>query len=155
MRERVVLVDPAERRTVGQSGQQPLDRRQVDRRLREVLVAGRHLAVLVPVPALPAPADRERHRRPEAPPGVEVGVLPSVLPASRHPGLGHQRPVVDDVTGELQIVRHVVDVEEPVPCRQRGRETVQYVGNIYKYYVAYRLAEEREAEVEKARQQPR
>lgn len=33
-----------------------------------------------------------------------------------------------------------------------GRETVQYVANIYKYYVAYRLATERSAERAKARQ---
>jgi hypothetical protein len=42
-----------------------------------------------------------------------------------------------------------------VAAKVIGRETVQYVGNIYKYYVAYRIAEEREAEVKKARQQPR
>jgi membrane-bound lytic murein transglycosylase MltF len=33
-----------------------------------------------------------------------------------------------------------------------GRETVQYVGNIYKYYIAYRLARERVIERSKARQ---
>ena len=33
-----------------------------------------------------------------------------------------------------------------------GRETVQYVGNIYKYYVAYRLANERNEERAKAKQ---
>ena len=33
-----------------------------------------------------------------------------------------------------------------------GRETVQYVGNIYKYYVAYRLATERHEERSKAKQ---
>lgn len=33
-----------------------------------------------------------------------------------------------------------------------GRETVQYVGNIYKYYVAYRLATERAEERSKAKQ---
>ena len=44
---------------------------------------------------------------------------------------------------------------EHVAAKVIGRETVQYVGNIYKYYVAYRIAEERETEVEKARQQPR
>jgi membrane-bound lytic murein transglycosylase MltF len=33
-----------------------------------------------------------------------------------------------------------------------GRETVQYVSNIYKYYVAYRLATERREEREKAKQ---
>jgi membrane-bound lytic murein transglycosylase MltF len=42
---------------------------------------------------------------------------------------------------------------EHVAAKVIGRETVQYVGNIYKYYVAYRIAAEREAEVEKARQQ--
>jgi hypothetical protein len=33
-----------------------------------------------------------------------------------------------------------------------GRETVQYVSNIYKYYVAYRLATERSQEPRKARE---
>jgi len=33
-----------------------------------------------------------------------------------------------------------------------GRETVQYVANIYKYYVAYRLANERSEERSKAKQ---
>jgi membrane-bound lytic murein transglycosylase MltF len=32
---------------------------------------------------------------------------------------------------------------ERVTSERVGRETVQYVGNIYKYYVAYRLATER------------
>jgi hypothetical protein len=42
-----------------------------------------------------------------------------------------------------------------VAAKVIGRETVQYVGNIYKYYVAYRIAAEREAEAEKAREAPR
>ena len=33
-----------------------------------------------------------------------------------------------------------------------GRETVQYVSNIYKYYIAYRLANERHEERSKAKQ---
>jgi hypothetical protein len=33
-----------------------------------------------------------------------------------------------------------------------GRETVQYVSNIYKYYMAYRLATERNQERHKARE---
>jgi membrane-bound lytic murein transglycosylase MltF len=44
---------------------------------------------------------------------------------------------------------------EHVAAKVIGRETVQYVGNIYKYYVAYRIAEGREVELEKARQAPR
>jgi membrane-bound lytic murein transglycosylase MltF len=44
---------------------------------------------------------------------------------------------------------------EHVAAKVIGRETVQYVGNIYKYYVAYRIAEGRETEMEKARQTPR
>jgi len=40
---------------------------------------------------------------------------------------------------------------EMVAARRIGRETVQYVANIYKYYVAYRLAAERQAEREAAR----
>jgi membrane-bound lytic murein transglycosylase MltF len=44
---------------------------------------------------------------------------------------------------------------EHVAAKVIGRETVQYVGNIYKYYVAYRIAAEREAEAEKAREAPR
>jgi len=33
-----------------------------------------------------------------------------------------------------------------------GRETVQYVSNIYKYYLAYKLITEREAEQKAARE---
>jgi membrane-bound lytic murein transglycosylase MltF len=44
---------------------------------------------------------------------------------------------------------------EHVAAKVIGRETVQYVGNIHKYYIAYRIAAEREAEAEKARQAPR
>ena len=35
---------------------------------------------------------------------------------------------------------------EQAAARIVGQETVQYVGNIYKYYVAYALAEKRQAE---------
>jgi hypothetical protein len=38
-----------------------------------------------------------------------------------------------------------------VAARVIGRETVQYVSNIYKYYLAYRLAEDLEQEQEAAR----
>jgi hypothetical protein len=38
-----------------------------------------------------------------------------------------------------------------VAAKVIGRETVQYVSNIYKYYVAYRIVAEREAEVDAAR----
>ena len=34
-----------------------------------------------------------------------------------------------------------------------GRETVDYVGNIHKYYVAYKLAKERHEQRRQARQQ--
>ena len=40
---------------------------------------------------------------------------------------------------------------ERVVSERIGRETVQYVGNIYKYYIAYRLVTEREAARAKAR----
>jgi membrane-bound lytic murein transglycosylase MltF len=40
---------------------------------------------------------------------------------------------------------------ERVVSERVGRETVQYVSNIYKYYVAYRLVQEREAERQRAR----
>ena len=40
---------------------------------------------------------------------------------------------------------------EHVAAKVIGRETVQYVGNIYKYYVAYRIAADREAEKGSAR----
>jgi membrane-bound lytic murein transglycosylase MltF len=40
---------------------------------------------------------------------------------------------------------------ERVAAKVIGRETVQYVSNIYKYYVAYRIVAEREAEVDAAR----
>jgi membrane-bound lytic murein transglycosylase MltF len=41
---------------------------------------------------------------------------------------------------------------EQIAAKVIGRETVQYVGNIYKYYLAYRMVAEREAEVDAARQ---
>jgi membrane-bound lytic murein transglycosylase MltF len=44
---------------------------------------------------------------------------------------------------------------ERVAAKVIGRETVQYVGNIYKYYVAYRLAAERETEADAARRSTR
>jgi membrane-bound lytic murein transglycosylase MltF len=31
---------------------------------------------------------------------------------------------------------------EQIAAKRIGRETVQYVGNIYKYYIAYKLAAE-------------
>jgi len=39
-----------------------------------------------------------------------------------------------------------------VTSERVGRETVQYVGNIYKYYVAYRLATERIQAKEQAKE---
>jgi membrane-bound lytic murein transglycosylase MltF len=46
---------------------------------------------------------------------------------------------------------------EVIAARRIGRETVQYVSNIFKYYVAYRLVMEEQAERERAKQvvQPR
>jgi membrane-bound lytic murein transglycosylase MltF len=38
------------------------------------------------------------------------------------------------------------DNVEHIVARKIGRETVRYVGNIFKYYVAYRLAFEQRAE---------
>jgi membrane-bound lytic murein transglycosylase MltF len=43
---------------------------------------------------------------------------------------------------------------ERVAAQRIGRETVQYVSNIFKYYVAYRLLEEEREERERAKQQP-
>jgi membrane-bound lytic murein transglycosylase MltF len=40
---------------------------------------------------------------------------------------------------------------EAVAARKVGRETVNYVANIYKYYIAYKLIAERDAEREKAK----
>jgi membrane-bound lytic murein transglycosylase MltF len=40
---------------------------------------------------------------------------------------------------------------ELVAAEKVGRETVQYVSNIYKYYVAYRLLREEEAAREQAK----
>jgi membrane-bound lytic murein transglycosylase MltF len=40
---------------------------------------------------------------------------------------------------------------ERIASERIGRETVQYVSNIYKYYVAYRLAAEQSAERSKAK----
>ena len=39
---------------------------------------------------------------------------------------------------------------ELAAAKVTGQETVRYVSNIYKYYVAYKLVEEREAERDKA-----
>jgi membrane-bound lytic murein transglycosylase MltF len=41
---------------------------------------------------------------------------------------------------------------ERIAARRIGRETVQYVSNIYKYYVAYRLLEDERQERERAKQ---
>jgi membrane-bound lytic murein transglycosylase MltF len=41
---------------------------------------------------------------------------------------------------------------EVIAARRIGRETVQYVSNIFKYYVAYRLVMEEQTERERARQ---
>lgn len=43
---------------------------------------------------------------------------------------------------------------EQAAARIVGRETVDYVGNIYKYYVVYKLAEQKLRERAKASQQP-
>jgi membrane-bound lytic murein transglycosylase MltF len=40
---------------------------------------------------------------------------------------------------------------EVIAAREIGQETVQYVANIYKYYLAYKLAFETQAERTKAR----
>jgi hypothetical protein len=42
---------------------------------------------------------------------------------------------------------------EIIIAKQIGTETTTYVRNIYKYYVAYRLMLDAQAEAEKARQQ--
>jgi membrane-bound lytic murein transglycosylase MltF len=42
---------------------------------------------------------------------------------------------------------------ERVAALRIGRETVQYVSNIFKYYVAYRLLEDERQERERAKQQ--
>jgi membrane-bound lytic murein transglycosylase MltF len=41
---------------------------------------------------------------------------------------------------------------ERIAAKRIGRETVQYVSNIYKYYVAYRLLEDERQEREKAKE---
>ena len=40
---------------------------------------------------------------------------------------------------------------ERIAAKRIGRETVQYVSSIFKYYVAYKLALEEQAERERAR----
>jgi membrane-bound lytic murein transglycosylase MltF len=40
---------------------------------------------------------------------------------------------------------------ERVVSERIGRETVTYVSNIYKYYIAYRLVQEREAARDRAK----
>ena len=42
---------------------------------------------------------------------------------------------------------------ERIAAKRIGRETVQYVSNIFKYYVAYRLLEDERQEREQAKQQ--
>ena len=42
---------------------------------------------------------------------------------------------------------------ERVAAEKVGRETVNYVSNIYKYYIAYKIAREEKLEKEKAKQQ--
>ena len=42
---------------------------------------------------------------------------------------------------------------ELVVAEKVGQETVRYVANIYKYYIAYKLIEERGQERERAKQQ--
>jgi membrane-bound lytic murein transglycosylase MltF len=42
---------------------------------------------------------------------------------------------------------------EVVAAREIGRETVQYVGNIYKYYVAYKLVTDRSRELQRLKSQ--
>ncbi|HEU4688882.1 MAG TPA: transglycosylase SLT domain-containing protein, partial [Vicinamibacterales bacterium] len=44
---------------------------------------------------------------------------------------------------------------ERIVSERIGRETVQYVGNIYKYYIAYRLVQERENERARAKTEVR
>jgi membrane-bound lytic murein transglycosylase MltF len=44
---------------------------------------------------------------------------------------------------------------ELIAARRIGEETVTYVSNIYKYYVAYTLIEEQRAEQERARSELR
>lgn len=44
---------------------------------------------------------------------------------------------------------------EIIAARRIGEETVTYVANIYKYYIAYKLVEEQRAEKEKARNEVR
>ena len=41
---------------------------------------------------------------------------------------------------------------EVIASEKIGRETVQYVSNIYKYYLAYQMIEEQRAEREKAKE---
>ena len=42
---------------------------------------------------------------------------------------------------------------ERVTSERVGRETVQYVSNIYKYYIAYRLVVERDAARSRAKEE--
>jgi membrane-bound lytic murein transglycosylase MltF len=42
---------------------------------------------------------------------------------------------------------------EHIAAKKIGRETVQYVSNIYKYYIAYKLLSEQHGDREKAREQ--
>jgi hypothetical protein len=44
---------------------------------------------------------------------------------------------------------------EVLAAEKVGRETVQYVSNIYKYYLAYKMVMEQRQEREKAKQEER
>jgi hypothetical protein len=49
----------------------------------------------------------------------------------------------------------VVNNVELMAAEKIGRETVTYVGNIYKYYLAYQLIEEEHAQRQKTKQEIR
>ena len=57
-------------------------------------------------------------------------------------------------TQAVDSVTVILTDRKEYPARIVGRETVDYVGNIYKYYVVYKLAEQKLRERAKASQQP-
>ena len=81
-----------------------------------------------------------------APAGLEVGATVQAGPTADI-RVGNALPLRNMPSGT--IVHNV----ELIVAREIGRETVQYVGNIYKYYVAYKLAFERARAREAAKQE--
>ena len=92
------------------------------------------------------PPSRSFHGRAKAFAKTDFGKLGGALPTeqSRTRKRGFALPFTGLNHGKRNIV---LDMKEAI-----GRETVQYVRNIYKYYVAYKLAMAQRQATQKARE---